>query len=179
LPLNNIKEPHGSIFRAFTSNTNMKTLFRIIGALYFGALLCLLSGCRFQPLTPKPGREYVEPSLFIGQIASADRIVVANRLAGQPGAPKFTSFSLTITGNKKDRIITSISSLRARAIGWGPAAWADTSDEWQLQFYRGSALLGTADFSSDLVFCEGFAYQAPWVLRRLHHRVTKESGEHD
>lgn len=152
----------------------------------------ILSGCvedgppRPIPILPMPG-SYNDgtPSWLIDAIVSADHIVVTNRLAGQPDAPGYAGFSVTITGNEMKRVIHAVSSLRTSVYEL-TGERSGTFYEWQLQFYRGTELLGAADLSDDLVFCErgdlaegdpDGEFHEPWMLRRLYHRIVKESGE--
>ena len=156
---------------AFPSNNDMKAILKI--AVLTFLVIGMSSGCSSEPAPTG----YVTPTHFISQIASADHIVVTNCLAGHQRAPKWASFSMTITGRDAKKIIHAISTLREPTYGVGGPMSA-TFYEWQLQFYRGTELLGTADLSWDLVLCDG-EYHEPWALRRLYHHIVKESREYD
>jgi hypothetical protein len=155
----------------------------------FLAMLCIASGCESGPDRPRPIR-YITPGPLIDAIASADHIVVTNRLAGRQVSPRVASYSMTITGQEMVKIVHVISSLRTSINNHVDEI--PESYKWQLQFYRGTAHLGRADlsdnavlyngseyFSGHSVFYDGWQYHAPWVLRRLYHRAMKESGEDD
>jgi len=158
---------------------------------YFFAMICLVSGCNSGALIdrPPPHGYTITPAMLSDKIASADLIVVTNLPASQQDLLRPTSFSLTITGQEMEQIIHAISSLRTSEYNHVPDV--PTSYKWQLQFYQGTALLGAVDLSknsvldgirglssSPLVFDGGMEYPAPRILRRLYHRVTKESQEH-
>jgi hypothetical protein len=159
---------------------------------YFFAMLCIVSGCASSgPLQDKPPPHgyTIAPAMLSYKIASSDHIVVTNLPASQQDLPRLISYSLTITGQEVEQIIHAISSLRTSEYNHVPDV--PTSYKWQLQFYRGTALLGAVDLSKDsvldgirglssspLVFDGGIEYPAPRILRRLYHRVTKESQEH-
>ena len=75
-------------------------------------------------------------------------------------------------------IIRAITSLRAPTYNL-PTAPSDCLYDWQLQFYRGAKLLGTADLADCLVRCDGVEYDAPEMLKSLYHRIARQSGEED
>jgi len=131
-------------------------------------------------------------SYFVVPAAVGGRIVVTNLPAGQQGSPQVASYSLTITGQEMEQIIHAISSLRTSE--YNHASDVSTSYKWQLQFYQGTVFLGAADLSKDsvfdgtfglfspppLVFFDGgMEYPAPRILKKLYHRVTKESQTQD
>jgi hypothetical protein len=131
------------------------------------------SGCRSDPHMTG----YHTPAHLISQIKSADHIVVTNLFAAVRHDSQ-SSFSKTITGHEAQMIVHAISSLRAPTYDI-PTPMSSMLYEWQLQFYQGTELLGTADLSDGLVLCDGGEYHEPWTLRRLYHRIAKESGEDD
>jgi len=147
----------------------MRAIFKI--AVVALLVVGVWSGCRSDPHMTG----YHAPTHLIGQIKSADHIVVTNLFAGVRHDSQ-SSFSTTITGHEVQTIIHAISSLRAPTYDI-PTPMSSMLYEWQLQFYRGTELLGTADLSDDLVLCDGGEYHEPWTLRRLYHRIAKESGK--
>jgi hypothetical protein len=145
----------------------MKTIIKIaaLGFLVVGSF----SGCKSEPDVTG----YHAPTHLISQIASTDHIVVTNLFAAHGGS----HFSMTITGYEATRIVHAISSLRAPTYDI-PTPMSSMLYEWQLQFYRGTELLGTADISDRLVLC-GDEYREPWILKRLYHHIIKKSGADD
>jgi hypothetical protein len=113
------------------------------------------------------------PSAFAYHVASTDHIVVTNRPTGQQASPRVANYSLTITGQEMQKIVQAIISLQTSINNHLPDIPA--SYKWQIQFYRGDALLGTLDLSDDSVLDDGWEYHAPRILRELYHRATKES----
>lgn len=85
---------------------------------------------------------------------------------------------MNITGHEIKSIIRAISSLRTPTYDV-PVAPNDCAYDWQLQFYRGPELLGTVDLADCLIRCAGAEYPQPLVIKRLYHRIQKESGEDD
>jgi len=82
---------------------------------------------------------------------------------------------MTITGREVKKIIHAISLLREPPEQTRPSL----RYEWQLQFYRGTELLGTAYLDADLIQCDGEDYHESWTLKRLYHKIVKKSGEDD
>ena len=153
---------------------------------YFIAIICFASGCVYLDGTPA---RLVTPMMLNYKIASADHIIITNLPAGQRDSPRVEAYSLTITNQEMERIIRAISSLQTSVDNH--VYDIPTSYEWQLQFYKGTELLGAVDLSKDsvldgsrgfssspLVFDGGWEYPAPRILRKLYHRVTEESQEH-
>jgi hypothetical protein len=141
-------------------------------------LVCVvLCGCRSDSNPGAPGTTgYVTPAQLVGRIHSADHIVVQSLAPSQPALPGFTRFSATIRGPEVRRIIYAIASVRHPAYT-GLAVRSSMLYEWQLQFYRGQELLGTAELGCDMIQCDGDEYHSPWTLRRLYHHIAKASGE--
>ncbi len=164
-------------FESVSSNTHMKTIFKIVVLTFL--VIGVFSGCKSDPHVTG----YHAPTHLIGQIESADQIVVKSRFAGSQAAPIFASFRMTITGQEVKTIIHSISSLRNPTYDIPSAPSSMLYDwqlhDWQLQFYRGTELLGTADLGDDLIRCDGEEYDESWTLERLYHRIVKKSGEED
>lgn len=94
------------------------------------------------------------------------------------GAPAFANFTMTIAGHDMTSIIRAISMLQAPTYDI-PSPPSDCLYEWQLLFYRGQELLGTADLADCLVRCDGVEYQQPPVLKSLYRRIAKASREED
>jgi len=132
----------------------------------------VLSGCKSNPYQTG----YVTPTRLVSQIDATDHIVVKSLLSGHPGAPKFTTFSETITGHEMKQIIHDISLLREPTYG-NPTPLSDCWYDWQLQFYQGTKLLGTADLADCLIRCDGVEYHISGTLKSLYQHIVKESGE--
>ena len=145
----------------------MKTTFRIIGTLYFMAMLCLLNGCLWG--------YNAAPTHLYRQIVPADHIVVTNSLAGHRRMG-YENFSKTITGQDAKEVIRAISTLREHREGFCELR-SSTYYEWHLQFYRGTKLLGTADLDEGLVQCDDEEYRTSETLKELYNSIAKESGE--
>ena len=126
----------------------------------------ILCGCRSDS-TLAPG--YVSPTQLVGQIQSADHIIVKHLIPGQP------DFSTTITGPEVKRIIYAIASARAPACS-GPSAPSSMLYDWQLQFYRRGQSLGTAELGCNMFRCSEGEYPSPWTLRRFYHHITCVNG---
>jgi hypothetical protein len=140
------------------------------------AIVCLLSGCRSGP---EP-TDYITPAHLISQIGSADHIVVECGFARTQDAPKFASFTTTITGHELKKIVGAISSLRLPKPPPGfIMPMSDCIEEWNLEFYRGTEIVGTAHLGDCLVLCDGVEYHRPEILKRLYNRIARESGEED
>ena len=150
----------------------MKTIFKI--AVLTFLVIGVFSGCKSDPHVTG----YLAPTHLISQIESADHIVVKSQFAGSQGASRFASFSMTITGHEVKTIIHSISSLRTPTYDI-PSSPSSLLYDWELQFYRGTELLGTADLGYGLIRCDGEEYDESWTLKRLYHRIMKKSGEED
>lgn len=141
----------------------MKTILTL-AVLALPAILC---GCRTDS---NQTTGYVTPAQLVSQIQSADHIVVKHL------GPNPSDFSTTITGPQVKRIIYAIASARRPADN-GSSVPSSMLYDWQLQFYRGDQLLGTADLGYDMFQCGEGEFHSPWALRGLYHHVAKASGE--
>jgi hypothetical protein len=149
----------------------MKTLFTItVPALL---AIVILIGCKSDP----DFIGYSTPAHLVSQIEPADHIIVVSAFRNAPGVSHFASFTTTIKGKEMNSIIRTISSLRAPGYGV-PTNPSDCAYEWELQFYRGTKMLGSVDLGYCLVRCDGVEYHAP-ALKSLWHRIARESGEED
>jgi hypothetical protein len=150
----------------------MKKLLQIVISAFLA--IVALNRCSSDPQVAG----YISPARLVSQITSADRIVVVSTFHNMSGASHFASFRAIITGSEMNSIIRAISSLRAPTCDL-PTAPSDCLYDWQLQFYRGAKLLGTADLADCLVRCDGVEYDAPEMLKSLYHRIARQSGEED
>jgi hypothetical protein len=150
-------------------------------------MLCIVSGCGIFGRTDRP-----EPIRYVSfdlayQIASADHIVVTNNPIEKRDSPDVASYSQTITGLEMEEIIHAISSLETPINNH--VVDMPESCKWQLKFYRGTTLLGTAYLAkdsvvdgtwswvtfSDRLYGGGYEYSAPRTLKELYQRITQES----
>jgi hypothetical protein len=149
---------------------NIKMRIKIVAALCFLAMLCLLNGC---------SSVRVSPWWFSHEISSADRVVVTNVLAdafSAPGMPRDPDmdFRLTITGPEVQEIIQAVSGMHTEVDLTGQAMSA-TLYEWHLQFYRDKKFLGDVGLSPGLIECGDYEYPAPPALKKLYARIEEES----
>lgn len=155
----------------FPSNIRMKTLFKLaIPALL---AIVILIGCK----SDSDIIGYSTPARLASQIEPADHIVVVSAFRNIAGISHFAGFSMTIKGEEMNSIIRTISSLRAPRYDV-PTNPSDCAYDWQLQFYRGTDMLGSVDLGYCLVRCDGVEYHAP-ALKSLWQRIARESGEED
>jgi hypothetical protein len=101
---------------------------------------------------------------------AVDRIVVTKCASPRNGA----DYSLTIAGPEMKRLLDSLTALKRPGDSSSSLSVSEHA-EWELQCYSGSNVLATAAFSRSVFYCDQIEYDAPRELRRLYHRVTKES----
>jgi hypothetical protein len=160
---------------AFSSIAKMKTIFRIVGAPCFMAMLCFLTGCSLR---------YQKPSGLIGRVAIANRVVAINSLNNfanplglglehGSGSSGSTNYSLTLTGKEARDIVHAITTLHKP---WELTELSSTAlYDWRLRFYRGKLFLGEVGICGDMVECGTTEYQGPPILDELYSRITKEN----
>lgn len=120
--------------------------------------LAMLCGCIFRgedrsaTTNAAPLAIAGSPTNFLNQIATADYVVVTNRIP--ESNPGYEHFRLKITGKRFRDLRAALMELKPSSNNVISAAICD----WQFQFYKNTNLLATANFQGHIIICEGHEY---------------------
>lgn len=115
----------------------------------------------------------VAPTNFLRQITLADHIIVSNRIA-DADSPQFERFALDISGGEMDQVTKALSELKNHFEPNTSYPLASAICAWQLQFYRGTNCLTTANFQGRLIRCDGGEYSdSTGTLDALSVKISK------
>lgn len=144
-----------------------ETFIRVLALLAMPALM-VMCGCKTSPNNLSAGA----PTNLIRQAAQADHIIVTNRFGALP--PEYVHFSRTVRGPEMRQLIRAISLLRPFP---GNAGNSLAMCDWQLQFYRGTNRLITANFQGNCIRCdEGEYCERTGVLDKLYGEIMERTS---
>jgi len=144
----------------------------IVKSLFVAMVFFILIGCAKDPINRSQNdhsgisEESSCPSKFIHQIATADHIIITNRLAIRP----YEGFCLTISGHEIEKVILAISTAKVL-----PYEFSGGTYSWQLQFFRQTNLLGIANWEGSVVMIDREYYDESGVLDKLSKSVMEKS----
>jgi hypothetical protein len=141
--------------------------------------MLLISGCKTglssesRTLSGSTSGFDVSPTNFIRQINLADRVTVTNKVTGT--MPGYDGVGMSLSGDESKRLIQALSSLKSH---FETNVFSDRAAVfflWQLQFYKGTNLVATADFSKNLIECEGSQYyDSGGILEKIDSELSKQ-----
>jgi hypothetical protein len=97
-------------------------------------------------------------------IASADHIVITNRLANLD--TRYRRFSLSISGGRVSKIVEAVSAARCHEMR------SDSEYDWEVQFFRATNRLAVIDLQCGMFWAENKEYyDGTGVLEKLYREI--------